>query len=1155
MNDVLVGMVLVPGVFALLLFLVFSYLYEQTRETYFRAWQIGWGAYCVQYVLLGLYFSHHAAAAAFLLARLLLVGTGLCIFVSRRLLHEPFRVYRHDLGLAAAGVALALWDLGAHFARAALQGRQPPFHVEVEIGVAALLVFTALRFYRVARPRDSVGFRLLAMSLVIWSILLAARQFHQIPMGSDAGHPMFTMAGGEGMQGGWMMFQQLAGVLSDVEPVAIALVGLAMVMVLFETERRTVQENALAFSTLDIEAAGLLAPAELVPSLEKLLDRLLGLVHTGQAAICIAERWRAILPSVQRGFSAEFLSSLESRGAGEYLSEMAYRRGGLATLSHVAQMSEPLHAGPSGHFRHFQEVMARENVAGVTAVSLQTRERNFGIVLFPHTGRKALGSAQVRMLLGVAMQIGMTLENYVLMHDAKRRTKEYELLTQMGQVISSRLDSDEVLRAIHAELGLLFDTTNFHIAFLDKDEVRFEFEVINGEPQPKRSRRAANGLAEYITRTGQPLLIRSELETARARLGCTFQPERPARCYIGVPILMGGRPAGVMAAMHFEREFVFEQRDVDVLQTAAGQVAVAVENARLFSEEQRRARYLGFLNNVSKTAISSEDAAQMLAEIVGEIQKNFHFDHIGIGMLDYATKEIEIKAEAGTTAQGVGKRVPLGVGILGRVARTNETALVQNTMEGGHLLGILPDSRSVLCIPITYGETLLGVLNIESRRENAFAQQEVLILRTLADLLATALHNAFVFQKLQQQSITDGLTGIKTRRFFIEALQSEWKRASRSGRPFSVVLIDLDKFKDVNDTMGHLEGDLVLARVGRLLEQKCRQSNVVARYGGDEFVILMPETTVEQAQILSERLRLWIATDPMLNERHISGSFGVASFPLHGSSVEDIIRVADAGMYVSKHAGGNRVSTAEEIAEEEGSFAQRQLLAAYIEGFLQREHTGPESVEELVGTLRKLCGGMEEPANSEALMQAISALSRAAETREVHSAGHGETAARHAEAIARELGMPSDEIMDLIFAARVHDVGKIIIPEKILCKPGPLSEDEFYVVKMHASVGAEIVGTVPNGDRMKLFVKHHHERFDGTGYPDGLRGEQIPLGARILGVVDAWVNMISERPFAPAKAPSEAVAEMQAMSGTQFDGAIVKIFLRQLRGRSATRGK
>src|SRR3954447_3517340 len=586
------------------------------------------------------------------------------------------------------------------------------------------------------------------------------------------------------------------------------------------------------------------------------------------------------------------------------------------------------------------------------------------------------------------------------------------------------------------------------------------------------------------------------------------------------------------------------------METAAGQVAVAIENARLFAEEQRRSRQFAFLNNISKTAISSEDAEQMLADIVGEIQKNFRFDHIGIGILDYVTKAIEIKAEAGTTAKALGKRVPLGVGIMGRVARTGETQLVQNAGEG-HLLGILPESKAVLCIPVSYGESLLGVLNVESRRENAFSQQDVLILNTLADLLATPLHNSFVFQKLQQQSITDGLTGIKTRRFFWEALTSEWKRASRSGRPFSVVLMDLDKFKEVNDSMGHVEGDLVLARVGRLLEQKCRQSNVVARYGGDEFIILMPETGIEQAQILSERLRLWIATDPMLNERHITGSFGVASFPLHGSTVEDIMRVADAGMYVSKHAGGNRVSTAEEFQEGETIAVQRQLIASYIEGFLQREEMEPEAADELVASLRKMCAGLQD--DPEPMKEAIAVLSRAAEAREGHNSGHGQSVVKYSEAIAQELGLSEQEIADLLFAALIHDVGKLVIPDRLLGKPGSLTQDERHIMRMHPRLSAEIVACVPGCEGVQEIVRHHHERYDGAGYPDGLRGEQIPLASRILAVADAYASMITERPFATAKNIAEAATEIERGTGTQFDPQVAAVFLHQLKGEQAFR--
>src|SRR5581483_3144099 len=997
----------------------------------------------------------------------------------------------------------------------------PPTHYRLEVGLAAVLLYSSFHFYRYAYQKGSLAFRVLSISLAMWAVLTGAGQFE---------NPFVQK------------FWNLGHVLG---PVPQMLLGIAMVMVLFENERNAVQENALAFSTLGVDPRRLLYAADLVPSMQHILDRLVAPLPTRRAVLCFPERWRSILPSVQRGFSSDLIGKLEKSGAADYICELAYRRGGFITFRNLPEMEEPLPAFPGARFQQFKEILAAEHIRHVTAVSLQTREHNFGVILFPHAERRLFGSSNLRLLIGLALQIGLTLENYVVMHDAQRRTKEYELLTEVGQAITSRLDQDEVLRTVQKELGQIFDTSNFYVAFQEGDDIHFELEVDRGHILPKRSRKVAHGLTEYILRTGQPLLIRSDMESARERIGITYTPQRMAKSFCAAPILLGGKPAGVMAAMSLDREYVFEQRDLEVMQTAAGQLAVAIENARLFAEEQRRSRQLGFLNNISKTAISSEDAAQMLADIVAEIQKNFRYDHIGIGIFDYVTKDIEIRAEAGTTNKVLGKRIPLGTGILGRVARTGETALVQSAGHGS-LQALLPESCAVLCIPISYSETLLGVLNVESEKENAFSPQDVLIMNTLADLLATALHNSFVFQKLQQQSITDGLTGVKTRRFFWESLSSEWKRASRSGRPFSVILMDLDKFKEVNDTSGHLEGDLVLARVGRLLEQKSRQSNVVARYGGDEFVVLMPETGIDQAQILAERLRLWVATDPMLSEHQITGSFGVASFPVHGFSVEDIIRVADAGMYVSKHAGGNRVSTAEEFVEGENSAVQRQLISGYIEGFLQREHTGPEHLEELVNTLKKMSNS-EEPYNIHVLKESIEALNRAAEMRESHNTGHGEAVARYAEIIGRAMSLPADELSELVYAARVHDVGKIFVPERILNKSGPLTEDEFYLVKMHPGVGAEIVATVPHSDLLQGAVEHHHEAFDGSGYPDGLRGEQIPLWARIIAVADAYVNMTTDRAFASARNSEDALSELDSMSGTRYDGMVVRILTRQLK--------
>jgi len=1129
MNSLAISMVVVPGIVALLLFLLFTYLYEQSRQQYFRAWQLAWAFYALHYCLDALDALHQPSALVAFVGSLLLVAMTLCIFVSTRLMREKFVLRWEDMALGLAGIALAWWNVRAQIAGGVFRpDTSATPRLPLDVGMGVVLLYCSLYFYRHAHRKNSLAFKLLAVSLALWAVLMVFGELR---------NPFVAMLGTAG---------------HFLGPIPQMLLGVAMVMVLFENERTAVQENALAFSTLGVDPMRLLSADELVPSLQNILDRLVAPLPTGRAIIYISERWRGVLPSVQRGFSADLISKMEKSGAGEYIAELAYRRGGFVTFRNVAEISEPLPAFPGARFEQFRQLMAEEGIRHVTAVSLQTREHSFGVIFFPHAARNMFGSSNLRLLIGLALQIGLTLENYVVMHDAQRRTKEYELLTQIGQAVSSRLDQDEILRTVHKELGQIFDTTDFYVAFHDGDKIQFELEVVKGQVLPKRSRQYDNGLTEYILRTGQPLLIRSDLEKARERLGTTFVPPNPAKCFCGAPILLAGKPAGVMAALSTEREYVYEQRDMEVLQTAAGQVSVAVENARLFAEEQRRAHQFAFLNSISKTAISSEDAEQMLLEIVGHIQKNFRFDHIGIGIFDYTRKDVEIKAEAGTTAKALGKRIPLGVGILGRVARTGESALVQTTGDA-QLQGVLPESRAVLCIPIAYGETLLGVLNVESREEDAFSPEDVLIMNTLADLLATALHNSIVFQKLQQQSITDGLTGIKTRRFFWESLTSEWKRASRSGRPFSVVLIDLDKFKEVNDSLGHLEGDLVLARVGRLLEQKCRQSNVVARYGGDEFIILMPETGVEQAQTLAERLRLWLATDPMLQEHHITGSFGVASFPVHGLSAEDIIRVADSGMYLSKHAGGDRVSTADEFGVDEHGAVQRQLVSAYIEGFLQREHTGPEHLSELLNTLKKLSSGEEEEhgQHAEVLRESIEALTRAAELREANGAGHGDLVSRYAQLIGRALGLRAEELDDLAYAARVHDVGKVFVPDRILNKNGPLSDDEFYLVKLHPHVGAEILATIPGSETPQKAVEHHHEAFDGSGYPDGLAGEQIPLWARILAVADSYVNMTTERTFAGSRTSEQALAELERLSGTRYDGMLVRILARELKSERA----
>ena len=485
---------------------------------------------------------------------------------------------------------------------------------------------------------------------------------------------------------------------------------------------------------------------------------------------------------------------------------------------------------------------------------------------------------------------------------------------------------------------------------------------------------------------------------------------------------------------------------------------------------------------------------------------------------------------------------------------------------------LLPDSSSAIALPLVYADQLLGVLYAETSEPCDFSDEEVLLMRTLADVISGAFHNALTFQKAQEQAITDGLTDVKTHRFFMEGLSAEWKRSTRAGRSFSLVLIDLDRFKFVNDFYGHLEGDLVLQRVAHILEQNCRRSDLVARYGGDEFVILMPETTIEQGRQLAGKLRSWICADSLLREKNITGSFGIASFPLHGSTPQELIQVADASMYLSKHQGGNAVSSAEHYDPNETRKWKRDVLEAYLGVTLKRLFaTGPEAFEQIYQRLTQFVqslphteaaaqtpaasGGSDASAASAqslrslppAVLDTITSLAFAIDAKDHYTQGHSKKVSAYAVLIAEALRLPPAEVEEIRLAGVLHDVGKVGIPESILNKSGPLDTAEWETMKSHVHFGAKILEPLCVLRGIQQIVLHHHEFFDGSGYPNGLSGSRIPLGARIIGIADAYDTITSERSYKKARTAEEAFAELERCAGAQFDPELVRVFVDTLR--------
>jgi diguanylate cyclase (GGDEF)-like protein/putative nucleotidyltransferase with HDIG domain len=367
--------------------------------------------------------------------------------------------------------------------------------------------------------------------------------------------------------------------------------------------------------------------------------------------------------------------------------------------------------------------------------------------------------------------------------------------------------------------------------------------------------------------------------------------------------------------------------------------------------------------------------------------------------------------------------------------------------------------------------------------------------------------------------------------------------------------MDLDRFKFVNDFYGHLEGDVVLQRVSHLLELSCRRSDVVARYGGDEFVILMPETNVDQARQLAGKLRSSIATDPLLHDKNITGSFGIASYPAHGATPQELIQVADSSMYLSKHQGGNAVSTSEQNDTDETRKWKRDVLEAYLGVTLKRQFTtGPEAFAEILQRLEQFTRSLaeqEDLASTEqlpsAVVDTVTSLALAVDAKDPYTQGHSQKVSKYALMLAQALGLGPAEEEEMRLAGLLHDVGKVGIPEAILNKAGPLDATEWETMKGHTRLGAQLLEPLRTLDRIQQMVLHHHEFYDGSGYPDALNGEQIPFGARIIAIADAFDTITSDRTYKKARSADDAFTELERCSANQFDPQLLSVFIETLR--------
>lgn len=412
-------------------------------------------------------------------------------------------------------------------------------------------------------------------------------------------------------------------------------------------------------------------------------------------------------------------------------------------------------------------------------------------------------------------------------------------------------------------------------------------------------------------------------------------------------------------------------------------------------------------------------------------------------------------------------------------------------------------------IIILYADIMLG------KRPNQYFEADLVLIGALlatSYILGMYIH---VEKEHGNQLITlvnkDELTGLYNHRYFQEHLEKSIEKADKTGEEVSLLFMDIDYFKNYNDINGHQSGDWLLKEVGTILKSCIRQNDIVARYGGEEFAAILPDTKEEYAIIVGERIRQAIQNTHFYGQenqpnKNITISIGVSSYPKRAKNKHQLINTADDALYRAKSFNKNRVETYHNVLE-------------YI------------------------CSHMEV---SEDTVKSLKAFISMINKKDRYTYGHTERVVIYTNWFAEHLELTDEQKIDLKIAAYLHDIGKIEIPEDVLNKKERLTDEEFIMLKQHPTVGVELIQHIEQFKSFIPLIKHHHERYDGRGYPDGLKGEEIPYLARVLTIADSFDAMTSNRPYNIRKSHEEGINELRANAGTQFDPILVEQFIEML---------
>ena len=672
---------------------------------------------------------------------------------------------------------------------------------------------------------------------------------------------------------------------------------------LFEASRRNV-ERLTILQGLSTAIAGSLELDKVLPTIADGARQALGV---DRCAIFLGDEQQGLLRGYAQGFPPEFIATLRQMFQGP--------TGPLPLNVRQAGVMEDIHAVDPAMTR-MQQLLFKEGwpviapmLEGIHTIAhlpLLYRGELLGVLAFYHDVVRPYPDDDLRLAEAIANQAAIAVKNATLLTQAQGRAAEVDLLNRLFSTVSGTLNLEELFRRTVEEVASQFAYSHVSIYRRKDDELLLQAQV--GYAHAHERIPISRGIMGRVVRTAQPVLL-ADVSTDRDYISA----DPAVRSEAAVPIIIDSEVRGVLN-IEAGPERTLGKGDLQLLQTLARQLAVALRNATLFDEVKRTRDELSVLYEAAKAISSSLEMESVLETLVQVTCRAFGYEYGAILLVEELSGDLIIEATHGYPPGTRGYRVAAGKGITGWVQRTGKAELVRDVREDARYIGVNPHAAAEIAVPLIREGRVIGVFNVESTRPAALGERDVNILTALAGYATIAIQNARLFEQTEHLATTDGLTGLFNHRHLHQAMDRMLERCCRDDRPLALIMLEIDNFKRYNDTYGHQRGDEVLHIVADLLRKGSRASDVVARYGGDEFMIVLPDTGKETAGEVGERLRRAIEAYPFqLGENIVTNvtlSVGIAASPDDGVTVDALVDAVDRAQYSAKRSGGNKVQSA-----------------------------------------------------------------------------------------------------------------------------------------------------------------------------------------------------------------------------------------------------